>query len=198
MKGFIISLAIATGIALYMFWPESEVKQPVGILAEDAPIQKNLPSRPKVWKIEGFEYDAQASFRVEARLLSKEFYKFGNESSISPVDYAIGWGELSNQAVVENIDFSQKNRWYFWKTDGYPISNNVIQRSTANIHIIPANDRVRQMLDKIKKGNIFELKGFLVDVKGSDGWRWRTSTTRTDTGGGSCEIVWVEELRLIR
>jgi hypothetical protein len=27
-----------------------------------------------------------------------------------------------------------------------------------------------------------------------DGWRWRSSLTREDTGAGACELVWVERI----
>ena len=36
------------------------------------------------------------------------------------------------------------------------------------------------------------LRGQLVRADGQDGWHWISSLTRTDTGDGSCEVVWVE------
>ena len=39
-----------------------------------------------------------------------------------------------------------------------------------------------------------ELKGYLVDVDHDSGWMWRTSMSRTDSGDGACEIVYVESL----
>ena len=42
----------------------------------------------------------------------------------------------------------------------------------------------------------FEMNGYLVDVDHESGWRWRTSMSRTDTGAGACEIVYVESVRL--
>ena len=41
------------------------------------------------------------------------------------------------------------------------------------------------------------LKGQLVEVKSSDGWTWRSSLSREDTGGGACELMLVEEVRVI-
>ncbi len=42
-----------------------------------------------------------------------------------------------------------------------------------------------------------EFKGKLVKVLAVDGWRWSSSLTRNDTGGHSCELVWVDELNII-
>jgi len=38
-----------------------------------------------------------------------------------------------------------------------------------------------------------KLSGYLVDVRGDDGWSISTSMTREDTGAGACEVIWVEE-----
>jgi len=60
--------------------------------------------------------------------------------------------------------------------------------------MIPANDWVRKKLKKIRRGDIVQLRGQLVDVDGDSGWRWRTSLSRNDTGGGSCEIVYLQDI----
>lgn len=62
------------------------------------------------------------------------------------------------------------------------------------MHMIPANDEIERQLKSIRAGNMVHLKGFLVEVTGKDGFRWKSSLTRTDTGGGACELVLVESL----
>ena len=47
-------------------------------------------------------------------------------------------------------------------------------------------------LDHVVEGSIVQLRGYLVAVQAADGWRWRSSLSRDDTGGGSCELVFVE------
>jgi len=41
---------------------------------------------------------------------------------------------------------------------------------------------------------VIHLQGFLVDASRGDGWRWRTSMSRDDTGDGACELVYVESI----
>jgi hypothetical protein len=62
------------------------------------------------------------------------------------------------------------------------------------VHFIPADDRIRDKLDDIRVGDVIEAHGYLVDVDRDDGFRWRTSLTRQDTGGGSCELFYAEQL----
>src|SRR5258706_126188 len=58
----------------------------------------------------------------------------------------------------------------------------------------PANGAVARALDGVRTGAVVTLRGWLIDVDAADGWRWRTSRTREDTGAGACEIIWVESV----
>jgi hypothetical protein len=35
-----------------------------------------------------------------------------------------------------------------------------------------------------------------VEAQGRDGWSWRSSLTREDTGAGACELVFVQAIEL--
>ncbi|VAX15145.1 hypothetical protein MNBD_IGNAVI01-798, partial [hydrothermal vent metagenome] len=87
-----------------------------------------------------------------------------------------------------------RTRWYFWKTDAYPIPRKEIETSSANMHIIPANEQVENELDDILVGEIILLDGYLVKITTDDGFRWQSSLSRNDTGGGACEVVRVKKL----
>ena len=61
------------------------------------------------------------------------------------------------------------------------------------MHMIPADDVVERNLKSLRRGDVVRLRGFLVEAEGTNGAKWRSSLARTDRGGGSCELVWVEE-----
>jgi hypothetical protein len=46
----------------------------------------------------------------------------------------------------------------------------------------------------VRAGDQIRLRGYLVRVAASDGWQWRSSLTRDDTGAGACELVLLESL----
>ena len=51
------------------------------------------------------------------------------------------------------------------------------------MHLIPATDIVESVIKEIRNGDIIELSGSLVNVQSdSDGWHWKSSQTRNDTG----------------
>jgi hypothetical protein len=197
MKKFIIFILIfIAGILVYSYWPEKELRHPPGILAPDDPVQTAV-SNPVSWQKEDFTITPLAEFRIKAFVLSTNSYSLGKESDLSPIDLALGWGQMSNQAIVDGLEISQSNRWYKWKAETLVIPASEINTHSANMHIIPANAEIEETLGKLYKGCIIEMKGYLVSVKGNDGWHWQSSLRRDDTGGGACELVWVEELRIV-
>ena len=133
-----------------------------------------------------------AGFSIDARVLSREDYRFGREADISPVDLALGWGRMTDDAVLSRLDITQGGRWYRYRWQGDPpIPLAEIVRSSANMHMIPADDAVAAALKRIERGQRVRIDGWLVEVNAPDGWRWRSSLTREDTGGGACELVYV-------
>ena len=66
--------------------------------------------------------------------------------------------------------------------------------NAAQIHAIPADDAVEARLATLRPGQVVALHGFLVDVRGRNGFRWNTSLTREDSGEGACEIMWIESI----
>lgn len=172
----------------------SEVRYPAGVLAANAPVQAGLDDVPLLSKGE-FVVTPVARFEVEARVLGTKRYRGKRDAELSPVDLALGWGPMSDQAVLDRLDISQKVRFYLWKSKGpLPIARSAIERNSANMHMIPADETVQDDLLKVRPGELVRFRGYLVNVRAADGWRWNTSTTRNDTGGGACELVWVEEI----
>lgn len=45
-------------------------------------------------------------------MIAKENYHLGEERELSPVELALGWGVMSDQQVLDQIQFSQSGRWY--------------------------------------------------------------------------------------
>jgi hypothetical protein len=81
--------------------------------------------------------------------------------------------------------------------DEFPIPRQDIERSSANMHMIPADEGIARQLKALKPGQTVRIEGWLVEARAADGWRWRSSLTRDDTGGGSCELVFVRDVQVL-
>jgi len=195
MKKGLIALAILTVVLIYFFYPETVVTYPAGVTAPDQPKQTNI-NVIKKWELDQFYFKALAEYQIKARVLSRNNFSIGKESEISPFDLALGWGTMSDQSVIDKIDISQSNRWYRWKADVLPIPAREISLNSANVHIIPKDETMKDKFDNVYSGSLIEMKGYLVEITTTDGWRWKSSLKRDDTAGGSCELFWVEDLEV--
>ena len=102
---------------------------------------------------------------------------------------------MSDQAVLDRMKISQSSRWYRARWDfPAPLSEQQFIANSSNMHMIPARKDIGRSLKELRSGDVITLRGYLVDVDHDSGWRWRTSMSRTDTGSGACEIVYVESL----
>nr|WP_319776228.1 hypothetical protein [uncultured Sphaerochaeta sp.] len=182
---------------VYLVWPEKVIEQAPGILVPDKPHQIILSGNEGLIK-EKFLINKLAEYKLDARVLSKEYYYFDGGSVISPLDLALGWGPMSDQSVVDQISVSQGRRWYHWQADRLPIPKNQIMNNSANVHIIPADDYVEDKLDDVAVGNIIHLEGYLVKVIGPDGFKWSSSLSRTDKGDGACELFYVQNILILK
>lgn len=144
-----------------------------------------------------YTYYPRARFDIEARVLSASRYYFDQEARISPIDLALGWGPMSDESVINQIDIWQEKRWYRWEADHLPIPKNEVISYSANMHIIPDNKAIAEKLKTIRNGDIVHIQGYLVDVNKNTGWKWKTSITRTDEGKGACEIIYAKSLSII-
>ena len=73
---------------------------------------------------------------------------------------------MADSQLIDQISIRQRRRLYFWRAEQLPI---------------PRREIVR-------------IGGYPVDVDRDNGWRWRTSMTREDTGAGACEIILVTKV----
>lgn len=133
-----------------------------------------------------------AGFSLDARVLSRQDYRLGREADWSPTDLALGWDGMARDEVLARLDIDQSGRWYHYRWRGDPpLPPGEIVRSSANMHMVPASAEVARTLAGIKAGQRVRIDGWLVEVQADDGWRWRSSTSREDSGGGACELVYV-------
>lgn len=187
-------IALGFGASAYLFWPGDVVRHPPGPAAPDAPEQQELAQTP-AWTSGDYLVTALARFKVRARVLGRERYYMGREADLSPLDLVLGWGSMSDQSAIDLVDIEQGDRRYTWWTDEAPLPLREIELSTANVHMLPSSEPVRDMLLAIDRGELVELEGYLVQIEGDDGWHWKTSMTRADTGDGACEVFWVDGIR---
>lgn len=167
-----------------------------GVMVEQAPQQTTVPD-PQSFRFEDYLITPLADFSLEAKVLSREDYLLDRESDLAPTDLALGWQQMSDEAVLADIDIRQSGRWYRWRVDNFPVSRQQIETQSANMHMVPGNEHLEAMLDRVRAGQIIRLQGQLIRAEADDGWHWQSSLTRDDTGANACELVYLTALEIV-
>lgn len=164
------------------------------------PVQTAVNDKPITWEREKYTWEItpRAQIQIIGRVLSRQTYTRDWQSEISPLDLAIGWGELNDTKVDKWIQWRQSARWYYYRwPDEAPYDENYLRTHSSNIHIVPATESLETILLQIHKDDNILIEGKLVDIEATSEtkhWWNGTSLTRTDSGNGACEILLVERL----
>lgn len=190
------SLAGLLVLSAYRWIADRPVSYWPGMLVPEAPRQADAGSRPP-WQLkDGSRVIPLATYEITARLLHRERYRFDNMSDISPVDFGAGWYGMSDQSVIDSFSFSNSGRYLSFSTPSAELCG-LHAGFACNMHMLPANDRIRELLLDLKQGEVFRAKGYLVSVERPGMNPWTSSLSREDSGPGACEIMWVEEFRRV-
>jgi hypothetical protein len=195
-RWMLVLLLLLAGWGALHWWQHRPVHPSPGMLAPDAPQQTDIDNGAQLQRGD-VTLAVRARFVLTARVLSREDYRFDPGAFLVPEDLALGWGRMSDSDVLAKITITQSNRFYYWHVDEFPIPRREIETSSANMHMIPADNTVRRELERVRVGQLVHLEGFLVDARRPNGWYWHTSMTREDTGDGACELVYVEDIEIV-
>lgn len=191
-----IKLLIFALLVWLIYSYEGTVTYGPGVMAPNAPVQMMIVDA-KPFAFKGYTLTPLATFRAEARVLSKETYRWDREAELSPVDWVLGWGKMSDESVLKVIDVHQSGRWYHWRSEAPPIPIREIETHSANMHMIPSNPEVAKAIKRVRQGDIVRIDGMLIQAQGANGTRWISSLTRNDTVGGACEVVYLKSVVIV-
>lgn len=192
---------------LVSFWNRNELPGAIDYVADIAnePRQTRTDRRSfeAVWDGVGYRIDPEYDYDLVGMIVS---FRHHDENSrmhrladdhLNMLDVCVVWGNNTSGAQLDKIDFwngiftcNVKTRdQAAWESfDMYQLSNN---------HLISDDDFIRDQVRKVKVGDQVRIQGVLASYESPGGLRG-TSTTRTDTGDGACETIYVDRFEILR
>ena len=191
--GFVLIIAAAIVAWAYLHRP---IEYAPGVLIPSEPEQTLTLDSPLSYG--DYQLVPLAHFALDARVLHRKVYRWDPRASLVPVDLALGWGAMSDQSVLDQVRITQSMRFYWF---AYrlppPIPKEEIISHSTNVHVIPATAAIAAQCKSLRTGELVHLSGDLVEATGHGLGPWKSSLSRTDTGNGACELMWVNELSIL-
>lgn len=148
------------------------------------------------------------TYKVDALVVSTMRYNGSKlNDKLSPVDLGLAWGKVAENNTKIDFHWKQSGRWIYWEVDRVseiaPLGGtDGVNRQCSNNHIIPASSSIKDKVKKIRQGDRVKLEGYLVDIyaeKPDGSWfEWNTSSSRSDSGNGACEVFYVTDVQIIK
>ncbi|MFC1755547.1 hypothetical protein ACFL96_19510, partial [Thermoproteota archaeon] len=151
-------------------------------------------------------FDYEISSIIVSKLNYSRFSIYKHES-VFPLDLCLIWGSNAESGVYKSsaLSFSQDCRWCWvnWHGD---IKFNVNEFS--NNHLLVNSKELETKINSLVVGDQIKIVGKLVDVKAdildkskkipARSVTWKTSLKREDNGAGACEVIYIEDIKILR
>jgi hypothetical protein len=197
VKSFGIFLAITLASVAYWYF-HRPITYPPGILIASDPEQTGVAIGEKPFDYRAFHLRPLAHFALDARVLHRRVYRYDHQAELVPVDLALGWGPMSDERVLDRMKITQSMRFYWFEYKmPPPIPKEEIISHSTNVHIIPSTSAIASRCESLRTGSLVHLSGELVEATGPGIGTWRSSLSRTDTGNGACELMWVTDISIL-
>jgi hypothetical protein len=156
----------------------------------------------------GYAYQVtpRADYDISGLVVSLKDYTFMSvkmADEVFPMDLCLLWGENIKNGVYKasTVSFSQHGRFCVTKYTGPPRPRIA---ALSNNHLLMASSELDDVLEDLNVGDQVRIRGHLVNVKAKRlgqgsfadplSFTMATSTNRTDSRGGACEVIYVRDL----
>lgn len=217
---FMIRTALAFSVVLFVvsFFSKDSLPPKEEILKQlyREPVQAETDAGSFEKKMGDYTYTIMPKYSYELYGLvvsyhhSSVFWDMEHKESqdfLNNKDIGVVWGSNISTGVYHDLNFTNNSwslHWDFklgtFQEKQREIMVNFSQNCISNNHVLPANDRIADLIMSVEKGDQIWMKGYLVNyTTGSWQGSWReSSTSRDDTGSHACEVVYVTDFKILR
>ena len=175
---------------------------------QDEPLQSPTRDKPFEATVDGVDYRIEPRFAYDISGLvvslhaSDTWWDYAHKEwndKINLADLCVVWGENIRREAYRSTSFSNDQWTCFWSTS----SNNGFDATAfSNNHLITSDPAHARTLRRVRVGDEVRVRGYLADYttlkNGAPAGMRKTSVVRTDDGQGACEVIWIQEIEILR
>ena len=202
-----ILIAVCFAWLLVSFWNRNELPRNIEFVADisNEPAQTATSERPFKVSFNDVEYLVEPEFEYDITGMIVSYRHHDNNSRmhrlandhLNMLDVCVVWGD-NTASELHKIDFWNGIFTCNVFTRDQAAWDSFDMNQLSNNHLLSGNDDIRDRVRDIQIGDQIRVSGFLASYSSAQGGKRGTSTTRTDTGDGACETVYVKRFQIVQ
>jgi len=192
---------------LVSFWNRNELPRSIEFVSavNNEPAQTATRERPFEVSFNDVEYLVEPEFEYDITGMIVSYRHHDNNSRmhrlandhLNMLDVCVVWGD-NTTSDLRKIDFWNGIFTCNVFTRDQQAWGSFDMNQLSNNHLISDDDNIRDRVRGINVGDQIRVRGYLASYSSARGGKRGTSTTRTDTGDGACETVYVKRFEIVR
>ncbi len=210
-KVFLKVLTILSFVTGAVSWKMRRVLPPkedlLPAVCNKYPIQKKTNKLPFRIKKGGVEYTIKPlySYDIHGMLVSyHDADSFGNiyhkawKDNLNMRDLGLIWGNSAKSGSYAHITFSSGSWMLYWQWSDSRLIRGFNDDEVSNNHVLLSNDEITDKVMSTNWGDQIRMRGYLAEYSHDGGFKRGSSITRTDTGNGACETIFVTDFEILK
>lgn len=191
------------------FWNRNDIPGEIDYVPAlaDEPRQTRTGKQPFDVTFNGLNYEVQPEYDydITGMVVSYRHHHDGNsrmhalaKDHLNMLDVCVVWGDNPANERLNKISFWNGLFTCNVKTRDQQAWDAFDMNQLSNNHLLSDDEFTRRHVKKIRVGDQVRVRGYLASYVSPGGSTRGTSTTRTDTGDGACETIYVETFQIVQ
>ena len=193
---------------LVSFWNRNDLPSNIDYVTEIQSEPRQTPARKDPFDAvyNGVEYLVEPEYAYDITGMIVSYRHHDNNSRmhriandhLNMLDVCVVWGDNTVSAELDKLDFWNGIFTCNVQTRDQVAWDSFDMNQLSNNHLISDDEYVRDRVKSIQIGDQIRVRGYLAGYASAGVGKRGTSTTRTDTGDGACETIFVERFEIVQ
>lgn len=117
---------------------------------------------------------------------------------LNVADLCVVWSDTAFSSHLSKVEFWNGQFTCFYQTSDRQAWADFNGHQLSNNHLITEDKYLRKKINNLNIGDQIEIQGWLANYQTHNSGKRGTSITRTDTGNGACETIYVNDVRILK
>lgn len=202
-----VAIVASTLVLVVSFWHRNSLPGNIDVVEEvrEEPLQRptTAPAFDVDYKDVRYNVAPEYTYELNGVVVSYRHHEGTSRmhsrarDHLNMLDVCVVWGDNAGNPALQEFDFWNGIFTCNFKTRDHDAWMSFRPRQLSNNHLVSDDELIRKKVKDVAIGDQIRVRGYLASYGNAEGGRRGTSTTRTDTGDGACETIYVREFEIL-